>query len=92
MAHSHNSRSDLNIFKNLHTESSQQVDKSNINGFYQKKFVWGKWDIFGQKVWHPHNSGLALRVVFKFCTITGAKRYLEIILIYFPEKILALGK
>ena len=32
-----------------------------------------------------YGSGLALRVFFKFCTMKGANRYLEIILTYFKK-------
>ena len=40
---------------------ANRVDESNSNGFYQKKIVDDKWAILGQKMAHPHNSGLAVR-------------------------------
>ena len=35
---------------------------------------------------HYHNSGSTPRIFLKFCTMKGADRYLEIILITFPIK------
>ena len=40
------------FFKNLHTESRQYVDGSNLNDFYQRFFFQGKWDIFDPKMAH----------------------------------------
>ena len=40
--------------------------------FPKKMPVLGKWTILDPKMAHPHNSGLALRVFFKFCTMNGA--------------------
>ena len=34
----------------------------------------GKWAILGPKIAHPHNSGSAGRVFFKFCIMKGANR------------------
>ena len=50
----------------------QQKDENNINDFSQKILVWGKSTIFDPKMPHPHNSGLAVRVCFKFGTMNGA--------------------
>ena len=57
------------IWSDLHNEKGQLVNERNINGFYQKKFVQDKWAILGPKMAHPPNSGLALRIFFKFCTM-----------------------
>ena len=35
---------------------------------------------------HPHNSELALRIFFKFCTMKGADRYMKILLAVFRRK------
>ena len=50
----------------------------------KKKFVQDKWAILGLKMAHLHNSGSALRI---FCTMKGAHRYIEILLVAFREKI-----
>ena len=46
----------------------------DINNFQTKFFVWGKWTILGPKTAHPHNSGSAVRIFFKFCTVKRADR------------------
>ena len=43
-------------------------------------------DHTGPKMVHPHNSGSAVRIVLQFCTMKGAKRDMEIILMIFFEK------
>ena len=35
---------------------------------------------------HPHNSASAVRIVLQFCTMKGAKRDVEIILMVLPKK------
>ena len=35
---------------------------------------------------HPRNSKLALKMLFKFCTMNGAHRYMKILLVAFQEK------
>ena len=54
--------------------------------FTKKNFVQDKWVILGLKMAHPHNSGWALRNFLKFCTMKGANRYMEILLVFFREK------
>ena len=54
--------------------------------FPKKSFLVGKWAILGLKMAHLHNSVSALRIFFKFCTMKGANKYMEIILMTFPEK------
>ena len=49
----------------------QWVDKNNINDFSPKMLVWGKLTILDSKMAHSHNSGLALRIFLKFCTMDG---------------------
>ena len=49
----------------------------------QKKIVCGKWTIFGPKMVHPHNSGLAPKILSKFCRMKGASRYMKILLAVF---------
>ena len=46
----------------------------DINNFQTKIFVWGKWTILGPKTVHPHNSGSAVRIFFKFCTMKRVNR------------------
>ena len=84
MVHPHSSGSALRVFfLILHNEKDQYVDESNINGFYQKKFVQGKLAILGPKMSHSHNSGLALRFLKRCCTMKGANRYMKILLVVF---------
>ena len=52
----------------------------------KKKFVQGKWAILGLKMAHPLNSGLTLRIFFKFCRMKVATRYMKILLVVFREK------
>ena len=63
-----------------------------MNYFSQKILVWGKWTILGlilgSKMAHAHNSGSTLRIFSKFCTVKGANRFIEIMLMAFPKKIL----
>ena len=40
----------------------------------KKKIVHDKWAILDPKMAHPHKSGLALRIVLKFCRMKGANR------------------
>ena len=42
---------------------------------------------FGPEMAHPHNSGLARRIVLKFCRMKGATRYMKILLVIFREKV-----
>ena len=64
----------------------QQVDGSNNNGLYQKKFVQDKWIILYPKMAHPDNSGSALIILLKFCRMKGANRYMKMLL-FFKKKI-----
>ena len=48
--------------------------------------------ILSPKMAHPHNSGSAVRMFLKFCTMKGANRCIEIILMAFPKKNLVWGK
>ena len=41
---------------------------------------------------HPHSSGLVPRIFLKFCLMKGAHRYMEIILMVFPQKKSCLGQ
>ena len=56
------------------------------NALYQKRFVQDKWAILDPKMAHPHNSGSALRVFFRFCRMKGANRYMKILSVIFKEK------
>ena len=49
------------VFKILHDERGREADKSYINGFSKKKFIYTYWTILVQKISYPHNSGLAVR-------------------------------
>ena len=42
--------------------------------------------ILGLKMVRPHNFGSTLKIFLKFCTMEGAKRYTEIILMVFLKK------
>ena len=44
------------------------------------------WAILGQKMAHPHNSGLAIRIFFKFCRIKGANKQMKLMLMIFFKK------
>ena len=44
------------------------------------------------KMVHPHNSGTTVRIVLQYCTMKGAKRDMEIILMVFLEKKFNLGQ
>ena len=63
----------------------QQIDENNIV-FSQKILVWGKWTILDPKMVHPHNSGSALRIFLKFCTVKGGNRLMKVTLMVFPKK------
>ena len=64
-----------NFFKILHNERCQYVDESNINNFFQKEKKFGANEaILGPKIAHPHNSGSALRIFLKFCTMKMANK------------------
>ena len=52
---------------------SKLVDENNINDFSENTLVWAKSTIFDPKMAHPQNSGLAVRVFLKFCTMNRAK-------------------
>ena len=62
---------------------------SYINGLSEKYLVWGKWVIYDPEC-HilPHNSGSAVRIILQFCTMKGAMRDMEIILIVLLKEIL----
>ena len=41
---------------------------------------------FGPKMAHPRNSGLTLRIFFKFCRMKRASRYMKVLLVAFFRK------
>ena len=41
---------------------------------------------FGLKMAHPRNSGLTLRIFFKFCRMKRASRYMKVLLVAFFRK------
>ena len=45
--------------------------QGSLTGFLKKNSHLGKWVILGPKNAHPHNSGSAGRIFFKFCTMKG---------------------
>ena len=53
-----------------------------INRFSEKKSYLGKWAILAPKMVHPHNSGSAVRIFLKFCTMKGANDTNN----FFPKK------
>ena len=79
------SGSAVRIFLNF-AQLKVAVGKSNNNGLYRKNSVQDKWAILGPKMAHPHNSGLAQRIVLKFCRMKGANRYMKILLVVFFRK------
>ena len=42
--------------------------------FFKKIFCLGQLDHFGPKMMHFHDSGFAVRIVFKFCPMKRANR------------------
>ena len=48
-------------------------------GFSEKTIFSGKRVILGLKMARPHFFGSTLRIFLKFCTMKGAKSYIEII-------------
>ena len=48
-------------------------------------------DHLGPKMAHPHNSGSAISIVLQFCTMEGANRDMEIILMFFQKQNLIWG-
>ena len=48
------------------------------NEFSEKIIFCGDWVILDLKMGHLHNFGSALRNFLKFCTMKGAKSYMEI--------------
>ena len=43
----------------------------------KKTFIQDKWAILDPKMAHPLNSGSALRIILKFCTMKGADSYIK---------------
>ena len=54
---------------------------------FPKKSFLGKMGHLRPKMVHPHHSGSAVRIVLQYCTMKGAKRDMEIILMVFLKKI-----
>ena len=54
---------------------------------FLEKFSFGANGPFLPRKWHILIIGSALRIFLKFCTMKGAKRYMELILIVFAKKI-----
>ena len=58
-----------------HKETGPEVHENCIEDFSEKVLIHGKWAILGQKMKHPPcNSELALKIVFKCCTMKWVKR------------------
>ena len=55
---------------------------------FQKKIIWGKWIILGPKMVHPHISGSAVRVFFKFCHMKRANRQMKVVIMLCTKKFL----
>ena len=70
----------------LHNQRAQEIYRNYINGFSGKKFIQGNWVILGPKIVLPYLDFLI------FCTIKGAKRYMQIISMVFVKKKVLLGK
>ena len=69
----------------LHSEEDQCVDEKNIV-FFSKKICLGQMDYLGSRMAHHHNSGFVVRIFWQFCTMKGAERGIEIILMVFLKK------
>ena len=54
---------------------------------FPKKSCLGQMGHLRPKMARPHNSGSAVRIVLQCCTMKGAKRDMEIILMVFLKKI-----
>ena len=63
-----------------------------ITRFSKENSHLGKWAILGPNIVHPHNSGSAERLFFKFCTMKGANRQMSVMLIIFQKKKFVWGK
>ena len=46
-------------------------------------FVWSKWTILGPKMVHPHNSGSAVRIFLKICTMKRVNSQMKVIIMVF---------
>ena len=53
-----------------------------MKGFSEKILVQSKWATLDTKMVHSHNSRSTLRIIFMFCTMKWAKRYMKIILMF----------
>ena len=62
-----------------------------INRFSEKNSRLGKLAILGPKMVHDHESGSAVRIFFKFCTMEGVNRVMKMIII-FSKNIFVWGK
>ena len=55
-----------------------EIGMNEKNKAYQKDFAknshLGKWAILGPEMTHPHDSGSAVRIFSKFCTMKEADR------------------
>ena len=56
------------------------------HGLSEKNIFWSKRAILTLKMVRPHNFGSIRRIFLKFCTMKGAERYMEHILIVFLKK------
>ena len=63
-----------------------------INLFSEKNSHLGKWAILGPKMVHPHNSGSAVRIFLKSCTMKESNSKMKMILIIFSQKKFVWGK
>ena len=87
MTHHHRSQSAVRIFFNFDSERDQEVHENYINGFSPKNISSGL-----PKMTRLFNSGSALTIFIKFCTMKVANKYVKIMLIVFLQKILKIQK
>ena len=84
---SHNSGSALRIFFTFCTMKRADMYMEIMSIAFPNNSSSGQMSHSGPKMVHPHNSGSATMIVL-YCTMRGAKREMEIIVMVFLEKIL----
>ena len=81
----------ISDFDFWHADRYEWKHKCLLTNFLKNSRL-GKWAILGPKMVHHHESGSAVRIFFKFCTMEGANRVMKMILIMFSKNIFVWGK
>ena len=71
----------------MHVDRREGKKQGSLTSFLKKNLIWGNGPFWAQKMVHPHNSGLTLRIFLKFCRLKGANRYMKVPFVVFLEKI-----